>query len=302
MPYEYDVALSFAGENRAFADAVASGLRGAGVTVFYDDFYAEDLWGADLAVKLREIYHDQSRYCIMILSRHYLEKMWPSHERQQAIERMISEKGKGYILPVRLDGFNDEVPGLSGSIGFLSVRSSNPQSVIDAFLRKIGKTSSEKPKVPKEPQPRYHLPKIKRTFSDQEKNQFLRTAFDQIVKSLDGFARDTKGQNPGFDYEKEMITSRKALFTLYQGGKQVTQFKLWIGGMMGDNSIAFSYGNRIDLSGDSSMNDWASVEEHEGELKLKPMGFGMYGPEKDRPLSPGEAAEYFWKRVCESFR
>ena len=40
MEYTYEVALSFAGEDRAFADAVAKGLRDAGVRVFYDDFYA----------------------------------------------------------------------------------------------------------------------------------------------------------------------------------------------------------------------------------------------------------------------
>ena len=42
MDYTYEVALSFAGEDRAFAEALAKGLRDAGVKVFYDDFYAED--------------------------------------------------------------------------------------------------------------------------------------------------------------------------------------------------------------------------------------------------------------------
>ncbi len=115
MQYTHEVALSFAGENRAFADAVATGLREAGVNVFYDNFYAEDLWGEDLAVRLRGE-HSSSQFCIMIISEYYVDKIWPSHERQQAIERMIRERGKAYVLPVRLDGFNGEVPGLSGTI------------------------------------------------------------------------------------------------------------------------------------------------------------------------------------------
>ena len=72
MNYRYEVAISFAGEDRAFAEAVAKGLREAGVEVFYDNFYAADLWGVDLSVNLREVYHDSSEFCIMILSQHYV--------------------------------------------------------------------------------------------------------------------------------------------------------------------------------------------------------------------------------------
>ena len=57
MNYIYEVALSFAGEDRAFAEAVTEGLREAGVEVFYGSFYAEELWGEDL---LEEITHRSS--------------------------------------------------------------------------------------------------------------------------------------------------------------------------------------------------------------------------------------------------
>ncbi len=84
--YQYEVALSFAGENRGFAESVATALQVEDVEVFYDDFYAADLWGEDLSDKLRQIYFADSRYCIMILSDHYIQKMWTMFERQQAIE------------------------------------------------------------------------------------------------------------------------------------------------------------------------------------------------------------------------
>jgi hypothetical protein len=74
MDYQYEVALSFAGENRDFAEAVAQSLRQEGVQVFYDNFYAADLWGTDLSVKLRDVYYGSSRYCIMILSEPYFKK------------------------------------------------------------------------------------------------------------------------------------------------------------------------------------------------------------------------------------
>jgi len=56
-----------------------------------------------LSIKLRDVYYGGSRYCIMILSEPYLQKMWTMFERQQAIERLIAQRGDAYILPVHLD-------------------------------------------------------------------------------------------------------------------------------------------------------------------------------------------------------
>ena len=300
MNYSYDVAITFAGENRRFAEAVATGLREAGVNVFYDDFYASDLWGEDLSVSLRKVYHEASRFCIMVISAPYVEKMWTNFERQQAIERLIKQKGQSYILPVRLDGYKNEVPGLSGMIGFLSVDSSQPDRVIDAFLKKTGKVVSHKASsASKKETGRSFIPRLAKGFTDKEKNQFLKASFDEIVNHLQYFADETQKQYPHFDYEVERITTRKAAFTLYKDEQQVSQFKVWIGGMFGSNSISFAYGNQIDLGSDSSMNESLSVEDHNSELVLKPMGMGMFGAERDSLMTAKQAAEYLWKMACQ---
>ena len=41
----YDVALSFAGEDRPYVQQVAQRLVESGIKVFYDDFEKVDLWG-----------------------------------------------------------------------------------------------------------------------------------------------------------------------------------------------------------------------------------------------------------------
>src|SRR4030042_3874029 len=143
MNYKYEVALSFAGEDRSFAEAVAEGLREHVIVVFYDNYEPEQLRGEDLSIKLREIYHSMSRFCIMVVSQYYIDKMWPNFERQQSIERLIDQKGSGYILPVRLDEFDGEIPGISKLIGYLSASSNNPENVVSTFLRKIGKNVQE---------------------------------------------------------------------------------------------------------------------------------------------------------------
>lgn len=45
---KYDVALSFAGEDRKYVEAVAVELKKLGIQVFYDKFETTDLWGKDL--------------------------------------------------------------------------------------------------------------------------------------------------------------------------------------------------------------------------------------------------------------
>jgi hypothetical protein len=57
----------------------------------------------------------------------------------------------------------------------------------------------------------------------------------------------------------------------------------------------------MDIESDNSYNEAISLEEFEGEIKLKPMGFGAYGADRDKLMSPREVAEYLWEMVCERF-
>ena len=75
---QYDVALSFAGEDRVYVERVATLLRDAGVQVFYDKFEEVDLWGKNLADHLAQIYAN-SRFVVIFVSKHYAAKVWPNH-------------------------------------------------------------------------------------------------------------------------------------------------------------------------------------------------------------------------------
>ena len=146
--YQYDVALSFAGEDRSFAKAICVALKREGIKVFYDKDEDVNLWGKDLATRLKEVYCDDSQYCIIILSDSYVNKKWPRLELQHAIRRSIEQKGEDYILPVCLDGFSNEVPGMP-TIGYIPVESTNPKKVVNKFLQKIrGPHQSQQKKLP----------------------------------------------------------------------------------------------------------------------------------------------------------
>lgn len=95
--FQFDIALSFAGENRTYAADVAERLRGQGVRVFYDQYEQAMLWGKNLYDHLEYVYRRAARYCVLFISEHYADKVWTNHERQSAQARALEENHE-YVL------------------------------------------------------------------------------------------------------------------------------------------------------------------------------------------------------------
>lgn len=145
--FNYDVCLSFAGEDREYIEEIAAYLVENGVRVFYDKYEVVDLWGKDLYTHFDEIYRNAARYCVLFISRYYAEKVWTNHERQSAQARAI-EENKEYILPVRFD--DSEIPGLRDTIGYINIAERTPTDLAKLIIEKLGKHEKENylPPVP----------------------------------------------------------------------------------------------------------------------------------------------------------
>lgn len=136
--FKYDVAISFAGEQRRDAEAIADHLRAAGLTVFYDTYEQVDLWGKNLADHLADVYQHHARYCLMLVSKEYAAKVWTTHERQSAQARAITQNTE-YILPVRFD--DTPIPGLLPTIGYVQFKDHGAQGIATLLLQKLGKAT-----------------------------------------------------------------------------------------------------------------------------------------------------------------
>ena len=132
--FEYDIALSFAGEDRAVVERIATGLKNREIRVFYDKFERVALWGKTLYEHLADLYSKHSKFCVIFVSQSYKDKLWPRHERQAAQERAFKEN-REYILPVRLD--DTELPGLHSTVGYLDLREVSEQEIIDSAIEKV---------------------------------------------------------------------------------------------------------------------------------------------------------------------
>jgi serine/threonine protein kinase len=118
--FEYDVALSFAGEDRRYAEEIAEILEAHGVRVFYDSFEQANLWGKNLFEHLHGVYSKKARFCIMLVSSAYASTMWTVLQRRSAQERSLKERDSEYILPVRID--DTDLPGLPSTVAHLDIR------------------------------------------------------------------------------------------------------------------------------------------------------------------------------------
>jgi hypothetical protein len=132
--YDYDVALSFAGEDKSYVEEFAKMLKEQGVRVFYYEDALAESWGENLVDFLHGIYSRRARFALIFVSRKYVEKKWTDHERQSAQQRAL-EQAFPYILPIRLD--DSELPGLHATLGYLDARRLGIERLASLTLEKI---------------------------------------------------------------------------------------------------------------------------------------------------------------------
>ena len=135
--FYYDVAFSFAGEDRTFVEKCAEILRSIGINVFYDNYEKEILAGKDLFPFLGDIYQNRAKFAIVFISENYKKKDWTRHELKFINSRVFSQNNEEYLIPIKLDKtVIDEIPS---TIGYIDGKS--PLYVAKIIAKKL------KPKV-----------------------------------------------------------------------------------------------------------------------------------------------------------
>jgi TIR domain len=142
LDFEYDVCLSFAGENRSYVTRVAAYLRTKGARVFYDLYEQTKLWGKDLYAHLDDIYRNKARFCVMFISEAYGRKLWTNHERQSAQARAF-RSNQDYILPARFDA--TAIPGIRDTVGYIDLKNYTPTAFAKLILAKVSEAAGGSP-------------------------------------------------------------------------------------------------------------------------------------------------------------
>lgn len=141
--FEYDVVLSFAGEDRRYAKELFEILTAKYQRkVFYDSDKQADLLGEELNKYLQPIYSDKARYAVVFISKNYIEKEWTKYEFEQIKKRNSAENGK-YVIPLKLD--DTSVVGISYTTSYLDLRSKTIAQAAELIEQKLKNLIKKEP-------------------------------------------------------------------------------------------------------------------------------------------------------------
>ncbi len=97
--FDFDFAISFAGENRTIARLIVDQLKTLDCSVFYDEHYEANYLGKTWNKQFTEIFSNQSRFVICLLDKHHRDKIWPTFERECFSHRVEDAA----VIPIYLD-------------------------------------------------------------------------------------------------------------------------------------------------------------------------------------------------------
>ena len=165
--FEYEIALSFAGEQRDYVEKISRELTRLNVKHFYDYNEQVNLWGKNLTQYLDSVYFEKALYFVPFISKEYVKKVWTRLEISSALDRNMNESlpdFQQYILPVRFD--DTRVPGIVGSIAYIDATKSTPKELARMLYEKIHENN-----------------KIAGTDSEKDNTQFLSTNYNNKINA-----------------------------------------------------------------------------------------------------------------------
>ena len=134
--YEYDIAFSFAGEQRDYVETVKIECERLGLRVFYDQDKKVELRGENVVEGLRRVYGGQARHVVAFFSGEYLEKPMPRDELRAATDASLRGRG-GYILPIIMGKVVITPDRLPLSTGYLKAEDFDPSTLAVAIQSKL---------------------------------------------------------------------------------------------------------------------------------------------------------------------
>jgi hypothetical protein len=300
--FEYDVAISFAGQDRPLAHQLFEILRSKGIRVFYDKNEQADLWGKNLRDHLPDVYSKRARYCLMIISKHYPLRDWTRVERTSAQARAMRQPEE-YILPIRVD--DTEIPGLDSTIAYVDARHMSPDEIAELVVQKLSLSTKSQPIGIQENKPSVHPskftippPQVRKTFTQLDKDQFIEATFEVIREYFREGLSQLEASLPDSKTSLKELDSQQFLARVYIHGDLICQSKIWVNTDYSNPGIYYAEGTRMDIRQVNSYNDYL-VSEAAGDrlaIRLSIMWIGD-GQPPENPATQEQAAAYLWRRL-----
>jgi hypothetical protein len=130
--------------------------------------------------------------------------------------------------------------------------------------------------------------RVRKTFTDRDKDKFLEDAFEFIAKFFEGSLEEIEKRNPGIEGNFRRVDANRFTAIVYVRGLVSCRCRISCGGRRSFMSgITYSMSDSLD---ENSYNEQLSVQDDGYTLSLRPLGM-MQSKEL---LSVEGAAEFYW--------
>jgi len=139
--------------------------------------------------------------------------------------------------------------------------------------------------------------RIKKEFTDLERDRFLEESFEFIANYFEGSLRELKRRNPGLETNFRRIDSNTFSAAIYRNGSKVASCRVRLGKMWQDGGIMYS---ATDSESDTSYSEMLIVTDDGYTLSLA-LQIGMWRlPQGKRTdLTQEGGAEHLWSLLLE---
>lgn len=311
-----DFFISYTGVDQAWAEWIAFILEEEGFSAIIQawDFRP----GSNFALAMQDAAAKADR-TIMVLSDDYLRSQMAAPEWAAAFVQ--DPKGlEQKLLPLMVRPC--EPQGLLKAIVQIRLMGLDEEAARQAILAGARRTRAKPSTRPAFPGPaaapthrefpgsgatavsraRSVLPRLRTPVTDAERRRFAKAAF-ATIRSVIGSNLEQAAKDDGrLDFDLTDSTATDFRAEIYLDGASKGACRIWLGGMMGENSICFAEGRILG----NGCNEILALAEGGDELALSAtlaMGHTEFERRADmKRLTPELAAEYLWLRFTRAFR
>jgi hypothetical protein len=302
-----DIFICHAGEDKeGVVRPLVEAFSQTGISCWYDE--AEIKWGDSITGKINEGLA-MSRYVVVVFSTSFMNKNWPERELNAVLNQEASS-GEVKVLPL-IVGSEEQQAQILAKYPLLNDKRFLPwdgdiRGIVKALKTRLASTKTSDPNqdssTAKPPLGlRVPLPKIKKRFSQRDKDLFLRNSFVVVKDYFQNALHELNEHYKEVETDFAEVHNFKFIATIYVQGEIASKCKIWIGGHSSSDSIAYQSG-QFNSDSDNSYNDMLSVDDDKESLGFRPSGmwFGGQQYDRDKLLSAERTAEYLWLRFTDS--
>jgi hypothetical protein len=140
--------------------------------------------------------------------------------------------------------------------------------------------------------------RIKKIFSDQEKDRFREEAFDYIAKYFENSLSELCARNQDIEFQFKRIDKDQFTSTIYRKGSKASYCRIFIGSASFLAGIAYSSSESLS---ETAFNESLSVSADDQTLFLRPLGMALHGSNNQKLTLEGAASSY-WSIFIEPLR